>query len=47
VNQNEGNVGTTSLVFVVSLTPASGLPATVQYATADGTATIGDNDYQA
>jgi hypothetical protein len=43
---NEGNSGTTTLVFTVSLTPASGTTARVNYATADGTATLADNDYE-
>ena len=47
VSLKEGNSGTTNFNFVVSLSTASGSPATVVYATADGTATVGDNDYQA
>jgi VCBS repeat-containing protein len=35
----EGNGGTHDAVFAVSLSPASGRPVTVQYATADDTAT--------
>jgi hypothetical protein len=42
----EGNSGTTSAVFTVTLSAASGAPVTVHYATADGTATAG-SDYQA
>src|SRR5262249_6219431 len=38
----EGNSGTTSFVFTVSLSNASDQPITVQYATADGTASTGD-----
>jgi uncharacterized repeat protein (TIGR01451 family) len=41
----EGNSGTTSFTFTVTLTPAAAFPVTVNYATADGTA-IGGNDYQ-
>jgi hypothetical protein len=43
----EGNVGTTQARFVVTLSHA--LPDTVKvtYATADSTATVGDNDYVA
>ena len=42
----EGNSGTTSLAFTVSMTPASLTDVTVDYATADGTATEG-SDYVA
>ena len=42
----EGNTGTTSVVFTVSLSAASDQPVTVNYATADGTATVG-SDYMA
>ena len=41
----EGNSGTTNLNFNVTLSAASGQTITVDYATADGTALIG-NDYQ-
>ena len=41
----EGNSGTTSFDFTVTLTPASAYPVTVGYATADGTAIAG-SDYQ-
>ena len=47
VSLKEGNSGTTSFNFVVSLSTASGAPATVAFATADGSATTADNDYQA
>jgi len=40
----EGNTGTTNAVFTVSLTPAAALPVSVNFATADGTATAG-SDY--
>ncbi|MBI3406979.1 MAG: DUF11 domain-containing protein [Planctomycetes bacterium] len=46
VSQNEGNSGTTAFTFTVTLSGATELPATVQYATADGTATVANNDYQ-
>lgn len=40
----EGNTGTTSLVFTFNLSKASTSPVSVQYATADGTASAG-SDY--
>src|SRR6185503_6945337 len=40
----EGNSGTTNAVFTVSLSAASGLPVTVNYVTANGTALAG-TDY--
>src|SRR5205814_8228637 len=43
----EGNSGTTALTFSVSLTQASSQTVTVNYATADGTATVAGADYQA
>ena len=42
----EGNSGTTSFVFTVSLAPTTNKQVNVDYATADGTATAG-SDYQA
>ncbi len=42
----EGNSGTTTAVFTVTLTPTSTQPVTVTYATADGTAKAG-SDYTA
>jgi len=42
----EGNSGTTNAVFTVTLSPASGQTVTVNFATADGTATAG-SDYVA
>ena len=42
----EGNTGTTTLTFTVKLSQAASGPVTVQYATADGTATAG-TDYAA
>jgi hypothetical protein len=44
VSVNEGNAGTTNAGFTVSLSNASSQTITVQYATADGTATAG-TDY--
>ncbi|MCB9016960.1 MAG: HYR domain-containing protein, partial [Lentimicrobiaceae bacterium] len=41
----EGNSGTTSFSFTVTLSAASDAAVTVDYATADGTATIADSDY--
>src|SRR5262249_22145043 len=43
---NEGNSGTTPATFTVTLSPASSQTVTVNYATADGTATAG-SDYVA
>jgi len=45
ISGNEGNSGTTPLIFSVSLSAASGQPVTVVYSTSDGTATTADNDY--
>ncbi len=39
----EGDSGTSSLVFTASLSAPSGLPATVRYTTADGTAVAGSD----
>ena len=41
----EGNSGTTALSFTVTLDKDTGAPFTVDYATADGTATAAGNDY--
>jgi hypothetical protein len=46
VSRDEGNFGTTAFVFTLSLSGPSALPATVDFATADGTATVADGDYQ-
>ncbi|HJU44254.1 MAG TPA: Calx-beta domain-containing protein, partial [Vicinamibacterales bacterium] len=46
VSTLEGNAGTTNAVFTVSLSNASAQPVTVNFATADGTATLADSDYQ-
>lgn len=46
----EGNTGTKSLIFTISLSAApdaSNAPVTVSYATADGSATVAGGDYQA
>ena len=43
----EGNAGTTTATFTVLLTPAAAGTVTVDFATADGTATVADNDYVA
>jgi len=45
VTLSEGNSGTTSFDFTVTLTPASAFPVTVNWATADGSAIAG-SDYQ-
>ena len=44
ISVNEGNVGTTSAVFTVSLLPASAQTVSVDYSTADGTA-LAASDY--
>jgi hypothetical protein len=46
-SQNEGNAGLTAFNFTVNLSAAYSLPVTVNYQTADGSATVADNDYQA
>ena len=43
----EGHSGTTTLGFTVSLSAVSGQTVTVDYATANGTATTADGDYVA
>jgi hypothetical protein len=43
--QAEGNSGTTTHTFTVSLSNASDEAVTVSYATANGTAALADNDY--
>jgi uncharacterized repeat protein (TIGR01451 family) len=52
VTQNEGNSGTTPFIFTVTLSGQTALTTTVNYATADGTATTaavgpGNPDYSA
>jgi hypothetical protein len=44
---SEGNSGTVQAVFTVTLSEATDQPVTVRYATADGTATTANADYQA
>ena len=46
VSLAEGNAGTTNFVFTVTLSPASGQPVTVDFATQNGSATAG-SDYTA
>jgi hypothetical protein len=41
----EGNGGSKNALFTVSLSPVSQNPVTLNFATADGTATSADNDY--
>ena len=45
VSVTEGNGGTTTALFTVSLSAASTDTVSVHYASADGTATMADNDY--
>lgn len=45
VSLTEGNSGSANLTFTVTLSPASGKSVTVNYATADGTASTGGTDY--
>jgi uncharacterized protein YneR len=47
VSQAEGNSGTTNFTFTVTLSTISGQSVTVDYATADGTATVANTDYSA
>src|SRR5439155_1277309 len=47
VSANEGNAGTTPFTFTVSLSAVSSQTVTVNYATADGSATVASGDYQA
>lgn len=47
VSELASNSGTTPFAFTVSLAHASTLPVSVDYATADGTATLADGAYQA
>ena len=47
VTRQEGNTGTTRFVFTVTLSMPATSAVTVQYATANGTATKNDNDYAA
>jgi hypothetical protein len=43
----EGNAGTTTATFTVTLSAVSGSAVTVDFATANGTATVADGDYGA
>nr|WP_242695823.1 Calx-beta domain-containing protein [Pedobacter sp. SYSU D00873] len=43
--KQEGNSGTTSFDFPVTLSKATGLPFTLKYSTSNGSATVEDNDY--
>ena len=45
VTVTEGNSGTVNAVFTVTLSPSSAQTVTVQFATADGTATTAGSDY--
>ncbi|MEE8451684.1 MAG: SdrD B-like domain-containing protein [Thermoguttaceae bacterium] len=45
VSLQEGNSDTIGFDFIVTLSPASDVTVTVDYATADGTATAADGDY--
>jgi VCBS repeat-containing protein len=47
VSHAEGQSGTTAFDFTVTLSNPSTVPVTVDYATADGTATLADNDFLA
>ena len=47
VTVTEGNSGTTNAVFTVTLSAVSGQTVTVDYQTADGSATLANSDYAA
>ena len=47
VTQNEGNSGNTAYSFTISIDNPSATPITVDYATANGSATTADSDYTA
>ncbi|MFO0800037.1 MAG: Calx-beta domain-containing protein [Gemmataceae bacterium] len=47
VSRAEGTGGTTTVTVTVTLSAVSGQTVTVDYATADGTATVADGDYAA
>jgi hypothetical protein len=47
VSQAEGNSGTSTMTFTVLLSNPSAFPVSINYATADGTATVADSDYVA
>jgi len=46
LSKNEGDSGTTSFVFTVTMSTELETPVVVTYSTADNTATIANNDYQ-
>ncbi len=46
VSQAEGNAGTTAFNFTVSLSAPSGVNVSASYNSADGSATLANNDYQ-
>jgi CSLREA domain-containing protein len=46
VMQSEGNSGTTAFMFTVTKTGETDFSSSVQYTIVDGTATLGDSDYQ-
>ena len=46
VEHNEGNTGATNYVFTVTKTGSTGLNATVDFMTQNGSATTGDDDYE-
>ena len=46
VTMNEGNSGPTSFIFTVTKTGSTALNSSVNFQTIDGSATLGDNDYQ-
>ena len=45
ISFNEGQAGSTTATFMVSLSQPSGQSVTVNYTTVDGTATVADGDY--
>lgn len=45
ISVSEGNTGTTALTFTVSLDKNTGRSFSINYATADGSATVAGNDY--
>ena len=47
VTVTEGNAGTTQAVFTVSLSNQTDVAVNVNYATADGSATLANSDYAA
>ena len=46
VSITEGNAGTKTVTFTITLSAASNQTVSINYASADGTATLADNDYQ-